>query len=384
MWWLLALIASVSLLTFILLFGRAPAFKNSIIGSAYVFLAVSLPSSLYKLDLLLCKGAITNHLQASFNYLLYDRNWAVVIIYAAIVLFEEYLFFSCIFPTLPGLLQLLSIIIAPLSFVALFFACTADPGVITPQNVQRAITLNPYDRLLFMPSECSSCKILKPARSKHCSICKCCISKVDHHCPWINACIGQNNQRFFILFCLANVLLTFTGLILSAHAVLDAYRDYIDSVDPPLPSIWNPYTFKILLREGYIESGHFIVFWTSLLMLPLALAFSFQQLLFIAMGYTLNEHSKWQAIKAGLADGNLDQYVDVNGTPYGMGPNGSGSIALQWLGNSYNRTLTPEEDQMIQSHDLHITKVTSWKQLNNMYDKGVIGNFKEVFFGPFL
>lgn len=62
------------------------------------------------------------------------------------------------------------------------------------------IPLNSREERTFCWKKCKDCKVIKPLRTHHCTICGACVMKMDHHCPWINNCVGQNNQRYFLLF----------------------------------------------------------------------------------------------------------------------------------------------------------------------------------------
>ena len=91
-----------------------------------------------------------------------------------------------------------------------------DPGRITKANVYLLVKKYPYDKLLFHPSTCSTCKLEKVARSKHCSHCNVCIERQDHHCIWINRCIGAKNYYIFLLFLITHIVLcTDTVIILT-------------------------------------------------------------------------------------------------------------------------------------------------------------------------
>ncbi len=98
-------------------------------------------------------------------------------------------------------------------------------------------------------NECSTCKIVKPARSKHCSMCNVCIEKFDHHCIWINNCVGLNNYRYFIMFIGSHAIICTYG----AFVGVLVFWGLIDKHD-----LWNA-KFMNLKSNEPVEASTFIV-----------------------------------------------------------------------------------------------------------------------------
>ncbi|GJN07796.1 hypothetical protein PR202_ga25660 [Eleusine coracana subsp. coracana] len=99
--------------------------------------------------------------------------------------------------TLHRYLSVLAVVVGSVLFVLTSFS---DPGTVTHENVSQYVSSYPYDNIIYVEKECSTCKITRPARAKHCRICDRCVARFDHHCGWMNNCIGEKNTRYFVAF----------------------------------------------------------------------------------------------------------------------------------------------------------------------------------------
>lgn len=109
-----------------------------------------------------------------------------------------------------------------LAIIAHFRTILTDPGSVpkktaTPELMQE-ISLNATQD--YVVYKCAECCSVKPDRAHHCSVCKRCIRKMDHHCPWVNNCVGERNQKFFVLFTLYVTLISFHALTLAVSHFL--------------------------------------------------------------------------------------------------------------------------------------------------------------------
>ncbi|KAL1448608.1 palmitoyltransferase ZDHHC3 isoform X1 [Dermacentor albipictus] len=114
-----------------------------------------------------------------------------------------------------------------LAFLAVFShvrTMVTDPGAVPRGTATREAVEQLGLREGRLVYKCPKCSCLKPERAHHCSVCQRCIRKMDHHCPWVNNCIGENNQKFFVLF-------TLYIAVISCHAFFLAVNHFVGCIN---------------------------------------------------------------------------------------------------------------------------------------------------------
>lgn len=108
-----------------------------------------------------------------------------------------------------------------------------DPGSI-PRNTSRPelmTEITPNGLPTHVVYQCPECCSSKPDRAHHCSVCERCVMKMDHHCPFVNNCVGERNQKYFMLFTLFVAIIASHGLYLSLGHFLECLRNRKYQVD---------------------------------------------------------------------------------------------------------------------------------------------------------
>ena len=184
---------------------------------------------------------------------------------------------------------------------------------LTPSNHNKAMSHYPYDRVIFHPGQtCRSCKLHKPARSKHCSICGVCVTRHDHHCVWLNNCVGRQNYFSFLALLLSlSILLAYAtwlgyGILerqLQAYFVPERLiRGSTSSKHWATKLSWTDY----LQHWFFAMSSNVRVGAVSLLAalsFPLSTGLLIYHIYLMWAGMTTNESCKWADLRDDIDDG---------------------------------------------------------------------------------
>ncbi|KAH7312353.1 DHHC palmitoyltransferase-domain-containing protein [Stachybotrys elegans] len=380
---LVLIILFISFMVFVTFFGRLPALRNTPIATLHRLIWVHFPNAVIAADERLSSGKITRSLSRLGRFLMHDRHPTIVIFFLAIMIVSEYMFLPQVWHDIGWFTKSTAAMTVAAPYILLYLACAADPGYITSQNVRYHMQLYPYDYTLFHPGrECRTCRLPKPARSKHCSICKRCVAKADHHCIFINSCVGYGNQHYFLLLLVATAVLATYGGCLGLSILASRLQTRY-----PVWSLWPPKEMEYgrwLSILGWGIQRNVNLGATTLLaalISPLVWGLCIYSFYLVYGGVTTNESLKWSELHEDMKDGYaFRRYLPINHRRDGAMDSGAG----RWPVDPehiilYTNDGKPPRDHPSMPGEGEWEHIRRLKDAENLYDLGFWNNLLDVF-----
>jgi hypothetical protein len=292
-------------------------------------------------------------------------------------------------------------------------AKTTSPGYITAANIVRFDNY-PYDDLLFIERTCPTVGIRKLARSKYDRYTNRHVARFDHYCGWIGNTVGEENYRYFLFFLLIHVGMCIYGTIVTWNLFVGEIqdRDLFNAI------FFNGETGQEVKADfwvivHYMVMKHFELSAVLLLMGAMAVVlFLFVGFHFYitANGMTTNEFYKWRQVskwykreksryEKALKEGKVEtkSLLAGNSSDNGGGSdNGSGMKELNIIdvdvgcvgpiNHTSNDVSNVAPEETVQKVEIKQDTQDTPAVMNpgpspvNIYNKGIVENFKEVIF----
>ncbi|KAG7266168.1 hypothetical protein CRUP_012499 [Coryphaenoides rupestris] len=220
-------------------FGFCREMDTTLGSLAVPYVLLALKTRLFYLCITSDPARLQSSSQRCFHQLFHQRSRAFIFLHLLLELLVYGEFSYEVFGFCREMDTTLGSLAVPYVLLALktrlFYLCiTSDPGTVTPAWVTPAsgaqqasgagqLRIYPYDGRMFHPGVlCPTCRVVKPARSKHCRVCDRCVHRFDHHCVWLNNCVGAQNARYFLLYLLSVCSMAGSVALLTGDMLLHA------------------------------------------------------------------------------------------------------------------------------------------------------------------
>lgn len=389
-YFLILFIILLSAISLIVLIGDLPNYRGTILHKLNSLLVDKLfhgtISHLEVLDKKYFNGLLTS--ENSKRKIYWLSGWVIPAFYTTIITKFLQLFFTHTFPQIKRLekdsgstfswnsrLYLIIIPVIFINYASFLLAVFTNPGYIEPHNPKLSSKkLFPefsFDNLIFFEdTSCSTCKISKPARSKHCSNCDKCVLMFDHHCIWLNNDVAYYTFRWFFYFLCSVCFIFIYGAYLSFYC-LHMYLEHEKLPKVVLDTFGIKKYWKLIKYTTFTNEITGIMFLLCILLFPLVAFFLGETIWSIYLGVTTNEIAKWDYINNYVKHEVLYEYIPEDDSP-------STFLLLNEKLTDGTLFFVTLKNRLPFSSDIggNLKKIEGWNDMTNIYDRGFWNNMR--------